>query len=163
MTELEWIETYRKNPLTGLCAEARLLEEKYGKCVYTPLDIEPIRPASASDFIAWFNENALPIKRKKADIASGVNAAAPPQFLSINGRLSPTNETWEQNIRNEFYEVFPEVRALAEQLPLSSTASWNLWSSIGPIHPHRDSFYLLDIPCSMRVMLMTRTRSQRLA
>lgn len=155
MSEKQQLTEYRRNFVQQngwrLTPKMRLLEEKFGKYMFVPLDLPPIRPNDPEKFKTWYMSHAKQVLKKKADVAG------PPQyggktFLSIN---SPKfrDPIWENNTRYDLFIHFPEIKQAMRALPFREVPQYMIWSSQRIVSPHRDQGPWVDLPISFRIML----------
>ncbi len=148
------IPAWQKTP------KARLLEKKYGKYLYLPLDIPAIVPDEPLRFKQWFLEKAIPVYKRQPDIANPgqLSSYVDPSFLSIDSHnisdLFSKTPTWDVNPVSDMYEKFPEIKTQIDtHMPFTSIEYYTLWSSMWPVSPHRDENPLCDMPFAFRITL----------
>lgn len=128
------------------------LEKKFGKYMYVPLDVPPIRPLDPEAFRTWYFENAKQIRKIKADVAGSTQYDG-PTFYSIDSPYHRRGGTiWERN-PVDMLARFPEIGIGLKELPFDSSPDYMLWSSMRMVRPHRDEGPWFDLPCSFRVVL----------
>lgn len=137
--------------------EIKMLEEKFGDLIYTPLDIPRIEVPD--NFYDFFFKNAKFAHKRLKDSAS---SAAPnldteqnSAFLSIDSTQTKDNSIWSKNfvsgLISSYKFIFDQIN---EYLPLNSPITeFSLWSSTKQIPFHRDESSFLDMPTQFRVML----------
>jgi hypothetical protein len=137
----------------------RLLEQKYGKYLYIPLNIPPIVADDPVRFKEWFLEKSKPTVKRMADIANPdqVDSYAQPSFLAIDSKNILDiwkTKTWDVNPVSDMYEVFPEIKQKIDAyMPFETLEYYTLWSSLWPVSPHRDEHPLCDMPFAFRISL----------
>jgi hypothetical protein len=122
--------------------EFEILEQKYGKYIFVPFDIPPIRAKNINDFSNWYLENCLHTTGPQ-----GLHKSSNPDWSSIT-----------VHYQNENYfklkEAFPEIIDLMqEHLPYTENNKIDLafMTNNYPVPSHRDhSNYFIDIPGSIR-------------
>jgi hypothetical protein len=135
-------------------------EERYGKYLYIPFDVEPIRPDNLDHFVQWYFERATHVNKLKADVASGTTNDNIPTFKSIT---SPDHidGLWESNPQ-DMYAEFPELKEQIMQLPYEAPPKYFVWSSEAGILLHRDEGPWCDLPASFRIMMYDENPRQTL-
>lgn len=137
--------------------QIKLLEEKFGDLIYTPLDIPKIEvPKDFYDF--YFNNARFTHKRLK-DVASSAaldtEADQNSAFLSIDSKPTKDNSIWSKNFLPELLSSYKDIfDQINEYLPLNSPIDeFSLWSSTKQIPFHRDESSFLDMPSQFRILL----------
>lgn len=136
-----------------------LLEKKYGNLLYCPLDVPRIEADNLSMFSNWFFRKAIPIYKRKVDIAdpSQDKHYLHPSFFSVDSTALPSvwkYRAWDINPVSDMYDHFPEIkRGILEHLPFECLDYYSLWSSIFHVSAHRDSTPICDAPFAFRINL----------
>lgn len=133
------------------------LEREYGKYLFLPMDMAPVKPNDPGRFKEWFLSRATPIYKNYADIASPDQKGRyeVPSFLSIDSKAvaSLGTSNWDTNPVSDLYEKFPEIKHLMTSLPFDNLQVYCLWSSMHGVSPHRDAQPLIDFPFAFRINL----------
>lgn len=143
----QFLQRYTMNEFMKL----KLLEQKFGKYIYLPFDVEPIRPKNPHAFAEWYLKNSVAVSKKKADVA-GAPYSAKDNFLSINS-VGQYDTIWETNPREDFAVLFPEIIEGMKQLPFKQQGEFSMWASKRVVSLHRDQGAWEDLPASFRIML----------
>lgn len=137
----------------------RLLEEKYRKYLFLPLNVPRIIPNDIQHFKKWFMEMSKPIYKRDSDIADyGQNKKyVYPSFLSIDSKnINDIIKTqiWDINPISNMYQIFPEIKEQIDRyMPFENIEYYSLWSSLWAASPHRDANPLCDLPFAFRILL----------
>lgn len=136
------------------------LEKKWGKLLYTPLDIPVINDELFSE---WYFENAKPIVKTKPDVADpeigyssfvSVNVYRPGVSNSTISEWLAKSSAWTSNPQQEWFIKFPKMyQQIMDTLPFNTIPNINMWSSTRQIDPHIDQTHFIDVPISFRIMV----------
>ncbi len=146
-------------PIWQKTSQFRLLENKYGKYLYLPLNVPKIVPNDPQLFKQWFMDRSKPIYKRMADIANPdqTDSYTIPSFLSVDSKNLLevwTTGAWDANPVSDMYEIFPEIKEQIDRyLPFKSLEYYSLWSSMWTVSPHRDATPLCDMPYAFRINL----------
>jgi hypothetical protein len=151
------ITSYRENEIRRFIpfqhrAHLEMLEARYGKFLYLPLDVPSID--LGQPFADWYMEHSKPIHKIASDIAGDLyDGPAAATFRSIDVGPPTALTIWERNHRDDVVSTFPAIQVVLDALPFDRTPAYSLWSSQYQVKPHRDQGCWFDFPCSFRSML----------
>ena len=132
------------------------IEKTFGKYIYTPLDVPPIRLKDEEKFLDFFFANAKNAAKTKRDFASDVFEAEEKSYLSVDSKATKWDPIWSKNVVESIYDDFPELfEQVHEYMPWIGPEEfkWNIWSTLRDVPPHRDATFMIDAPLAMRVKL----------